>query len=144
MSLVSLYGGIALANARLGAVHGFAAPIGGTRSAPHGAVCARLLPVVVECNIKALRERAPASQSIDRYRQVARICTGDERAEAEALVSWLYNLREDLEIPSIASYGFGRDELPELVDKASQASSMKGNPIQLTTSEMEWILNQAW
>ncbi len=144
MSLVSLYGGIALANARLGAVHGFAAPIGGTRSAPHGAVCARLLPVVVECNIKALSEREPASQSIDRYRQIARICTGDERAEAEALVGWLYNLREDLDIPSIASYGFGRDEFSELVDKASQASSMKGNPIQLTYGEMEWILTQAW
>jgi alcohol dehydrogenase class IV len=144
MSLASLYGGIALANARVGAVHGFAAPIGGTRSAAHGAVCARLLPVVVECNLKALRERAPASQSIDRYRQIARICTGKEQAHAEELVSWLYVLREDLAIPTIASYGFGRDDIPALVDKASQASSMKGNPLQLTNGEMEWILNQAW
>ena len=51
MSLASLFGGIALANAKLGAVHGFAGPIGGMFPAPHGAICARLLPVVSERRI---------------------------------------------------------------------------------------------
>src|SRR5215213_8761925 len=55
MALGSLFGGLALANAGLGAVHGFAGPIGGMFSAPHGAVCAALLPFVMAANLKALR-----------------------------------------------------------------------------------------
>ncbi len=55
MALVSLFGGLALANAKLGAVHGFAGPIGGIFPAPHGAVCARLLAVVMEVNLRALK-----------------------------------------------------------------------------------------
>jgi alcohol dehydrogenase class IV len=142
MSLASLYGGMALANARLGAVHGFAAPIGGTRPAPHGAVCARLLPVVIEVNILALRERQPENRVLDRYRQVASLCTGDGQAEVEAGVRWIYDLREKLDIPPLSSYGFTIGDVPGLVEKASQASSMKGNPIQLTTNEMQLILER--
>ena len=143
MSLASLYGGMALANARLGAVHGFAAPVGGARSAPHGAVCARMLPVVMEVNIKALRERQPGSAYLERYRRVAEIVTGDPQAEPEAGVRWVYGLREQLAIPPLGSYGFTRSDVADLVEKASQASSMKGNAIQLTREEMETILIQS-
>jgi alcohol dehydrogenase class IV len=52
MSLASLFSGMALANAKLGAVHGLAGPLGGVLSAPHGAICARLLPFVMETNLK--------------------------------------------------------------------------------------------
>ena len=57
MALVSLLGGLALANAKLGAVHGFAGVLGGMYDAPHGGVCAALLPPVMAANITALRER---------------------------------------------------------------------------------------
>lgn len=66
MALASLFGGMALANARLGAVHGMANPIGGMSHAPHGAVCARLLPLVMETNLHALRTRLPDSPAIAR------------------------------------------------------------------------------
>jgi alcohol dehydrogenase class IV len=143
MSLAGLYGGMALANARLGAVHGFAAPIGGARSAPHGAVCARLLPVVMEFNIKALRQREPGSRLIERYQRIAGICTDDEHADPEAGVSWVFSLREELRIPPLSSYGFITGDIPDLVEKASRASSMKGNAIPLSTQEMELILEQS-
>jgi alcohol dehydrogenase class IV len=143
MSLASLYGGMALANARLGAVHGFAAPIGGARPAPHGAVCARMLPVVMETNIKALREREPNSPYLERYRRVAGLVTGDDLAEPEAGVNWIYSLREQLEIPPLSSYGFTNGDIADLVEKASQASSMKGNALKLTRQEMEQILAQS-
>jgi alcohol dehydrogenase class IV len=143
MSLASLYGGMALANARLGAVHGFAAPIGGARPAPHGAVCARMLPVVMDTNIKALREREPNSPYLERYRRVAGLVTGDDLAEPEAGVNWIYNLREQLEIPPLSSYGFTNRDIADLVEKASQASSMKGNALKLTRQEMEQILAQS-
>jgi alcohol dehydrogenase class IV len=143
MSLASLYGGMALANARLGAVHGFAAPVGGARSAPHGAVCARMLPVVMEVNIKALCERQPGSVYLERYRRVAEIVTGEPQAEPQAGVRWVYGLREQLAIPPLGSYGFTRSDVADLVEKASQASSMKGNAIQLTREELETILIQS-
>jgi alcohol dehydrogenase class IV len=143
MSLAGLYGGMAIANARLGAVHGFAAPIGGVRPAPHGAVCARLLPVVMDFNIKALRRDDPGSRYLERYRQVARICAGDMHAEPEAGVSWAFNLRDQLGIPPLGRYGFTAADIPELVEKASRASSMKGNAVQLSTQEMSAILEQS-
>jgi alcohol dehydrogenase class IV len=73
MALASLFGGLALANAGLGAVHGFASPIGGMfPQAPHGAVCAALLPHVMRVNLRALHERDPGSAALHRYDQVAR------------------------------------------------------------------------
>jgi alcohol dehydrogenase class IV len=143
MSLASLFGGMALANAKLGAVHGFAAPIGGALPAPHGAVCARMLPVVMEVNIKALRERQAGSQNLKRYQRVAGIVTGDEHAEPEAGVQWVYDLREQLNIPPLSSYGLVASDFADLVEKASQASSMKGNPLKLTQGEMQFILEQS-
>lgn len=143
MSLAALYGGFALANARLGAVHGFAAPVGGARSAPHGAVCARLLPLVVECNLRALRARDASNSALERYQDVAQMCTGEADATPDMLVSWLYQLRDDLAIPPLSHYGFDSEDIPTLVAKAAQASSMKGNPILLNSGELEWIVAKA-
>jgi alcohol dehydrogenase class IV len=136
MAMASLLGGLALANAGLGAVHGFAAPIGGMFDAPHGAVCAALLPHVVEANLRALRLRAPLHPALERYEQVARWLTGDESARAEDGAAWLGSLAGDLGIPPLCSYGIRPDDIPELVEKSARASSMKGNPIELTPAEM--------
>ncbi|MBZ0302006.1 MAG: iron-containing alcohol dehydrogenase [Anaerolineae bacterium] len=143
MAIASLFGGLALANAKLGAVHGFAGPLGGMFDAPHGAVCARLLPFVTEANIRALRSREPDSSILRRYDEVARLLTGDESAEAEAGIHWLHDLLADLQIPTLSAYGVGTADVPDLIDKSARASSMKGNPILLTEPEMEAILAQA-
>ena len=81
MALASLFGGLALANAGLGAVHGFAGPIGGMFPAPHGAVCAALLPGVMNTNLRALRQRASDGEPLRRYDEVARWLTGDMQAK---------------------------------------------------------------
>ncbi|MEW6364334.1 MAG: iron-containing alcohol dehydrogenase [Acidobacteriota bacterium] len=143
MARASLFGGMALANASLGAVHGFAAAIGGATAGPHGAVCARLLPGVVEANWRALTERARGSDALRRYREVARILTGDSMSTAQDGVEWLYRLCEDLKIPRLRAYGLTLQDLAGIVDKSAKASSMKGNPIQLTTSEMMAIVERA-
>src|SRR5690606_6786032 len=77
MALASLFGGLALANAGLGVVHGFAGPIGGMFAAPHGAVCAALLPHVMHANLRALQTRAPSHPGIRRYEELARLLTGE-------------------------------------------------------------------
>jgi len=143
MSLASLFGGMALANAKLGAVHGFAGPIGGTFGAPHGAVCAALLPHVMEVNIRALRERDPEGRALVRYEEVARILTGKEDAGPEDGVAWVRKLCEALRVPPLSSYGIGPEHFRALVEKASASSSMQGNPIKLTREEMEWVLARA-
>ncbi|MGB9722716.1 MAG: iron-containing alcohol dehydrogenase [Chloroflexia bacterium] len=143
MALAALLSGMALANAGLGAVHGFAAAIGGSFTAPHGAVCARLLPIVMEANRRALRRRAPESPALARYDEVARLLTGHPRATADDGVIWVRQLVAELGIPPLSAYGIGAGDLPELVQKAAAASSMRGNPIPLTEEEMEGVLREA-
>jgi alcohol dehydrogenase class IV len=143
MSVASLFGGLALANAGLGAVHGFAAPIGGQFHAPHGAVCAALLPHVMEANVRALRQRQPAAEPLRRYDEVARLVTGSSTATAEAGIEWVRKLVANLNIPRLGQYGLTQEHVAELVGKAAQASSMKANPITLTSEELTAILEQA-
>ncbi len=143
MALTSLFGGIALANAKLGAVHGFAGPIGGTFESPHGAVCARLLPLVMEANVRALRARSPGSPILERYHEVARLVTGDPRALADDGIRWAAELADDLGIPSLSRYGMKEEHVTLLASKSARASSMKGNPIVLTEEELEEILRRA-
>ena len=143
MSLASLFGGLALANAKLGAVHGFAGVLGGMFPAPHGAVCARLLPLVMETNLRALQERAPESDSLIRYAEAARQLTGDDDATAADGARWAAGLVADLQIPPLSAYGVTPAHIPELVEKSARSSSMQGNPIKLTEAEMEDILRRA-
>ncbi|HIQ04183.1 MAG TPA: iron-containing alcohol dehydrogenase [Anaerolineae bacterium] len=143
MALVSLFGGLALANAKLGAVHGFAGPLGGMFPAPHGAVCASLLPHVIAVNVRALQERAPQSEALCRYDEIAQILTGDAGATANDGITWVQELCEALHVPSLASYGVTPADFPMLIEKASVASSMQGNPIKLTREEMQEILTRA-
>ena len=139
MAWASLLGGMALANAGLGAVHGFAAPLGGMFPAPHGAVCAALLPHVMAVNIRALGARAP--DKLLRYDEVARLLTGRPQANAADGVIWVAELCRVLEIPTLRAYGVTPGDFPALADKAAQASSMKGNPIVLTREELQEILS---
>jgi alcohol dehydrogenase class IV len=143
MALVSLLGGITLANAKLGAVHGFAGPIGGMFPAPHGAVCARLLPLVVERNVAALRARAPDSPVLGRYDEVARILTGRASARADDAVVWLRDLVHELQVPPLGRYGLASAHVAEVVQKSKRASSMQGNPIALTDDELARTLEAA-
>jgi alcohol dehydrogenase class IV len=144
MALASLFGGIALANAGLGAVHGFAGPIGGMFSAPHGEICAALLPHVMRINLRALREREPKNRAIDRYQRIAQILTGNDATTADAGIEWVREkLVNDFNIPRLGSHGIKPEHTAEIVKNAMNASSMKANPIKLTEAELGEILQGA-
>jgi alcohol dehydrogenase class IV len=143
MAFASLLGGLALANAGLGAVHGFAAPIGGMFDAPHGAVCAALLPHVMRANIRALRERGAEPGALERYREVAQILTGRADAKPEDGAEWAEGLVRRLGIPPLSAYGVGREHVAVVVENAARASSMKGNPVALAAEELSAILEAA-
>ena len=143
MSLASLFGGLSLANAGLGAVHGFAGPLGGQFPAPHGAVCARLLPRVMEVNLRALCERCPGSETLRRYEEVAQLLTGDPRATAAEGVAWVSQLCDALAVEPLRAFGVEPAHVAALVGKAAAASSMKGNPIALHAVELREILERS-
>ena len=131
MALASLFGGLALANAGLGAVHGFAAPLGGMYVAPHGALCAALLPHVMTVNEREL-QRLGGSCTLQRFDEVRRI-VGD-----------LVELNRSLGVKPLRELGVRRAEFPVIIEKATAASSMKGNPVQLTPAQLGEILELAW
>ena len=143
MAVASLFGGLALANAGLGAVHGFAGPIGGSFPAPHGAICAALLPHAMAMNLRALRQRDPRGAALYRYEEVARWLAGDMKAKADDSLKWVRALVLDLKVPRLGSFGIQREHFPDLVAKAAKASSMKANPIVLTPEELTEILEQS-
>ena len=143
MCLASLFGGLALANAKLGAVHGFAGPLGGMYHAAHGGLCAALLPFVMEANVRALGSRIADSTALDRYDEVARLITGLPAARAIDGIAWVHDLCVQLGIKPLAAYGIEEKDFTDIVAKARHASSMKGNPVELTQGELLEILEKA-
>jgi alcohol dehydrogenase class IV len=143
MALCSLFGGIALANAKLGAVHGFAGVLGGMVDAPHGAVCAALLAPVVEANVRALHRREPDSPALGRYAQVARLLTGREDATVQDAVGWVRETVAALDVPPLRAVGLTPAQHAEVAEKASRSSSMQGNPVLLGQEELLAVLRAA-
>jgi alcohol dehydrogenase class IV len=141
LALASLSGGLCLANAGLGAVHGFAAPAGGMFAAPHGAVCAALLAPVMEVNVRALDQRAPGHPSRARYDELGALLGASP--EAGPAIGWVRALIADLAVPGLGSWGMAAADVPDLVDRAKRASSMRGNPIALTDPELTEIAARA-
>ena len=143
MAMASLFGGLALANAGLGVVHGFAAPLGGRWKAPHGALCAALLPHGMAANMAALRARAPRHPALERYAEIARLITGSTEAAAEDGVDWIRVLCSELGIPGLRSWGITGADLPDAVKEAARASSMQANPLPLTEAELMVVIGSA-
>ena len=144
MALASLFGGLALANAGLGVVHGFAAPLGGSWNAPHGALCAALLPHGMAANVAALQARAPQHPALERYTDIARLLTGRKEASAEDGIEWVRALCAELNVPPLRGWGITEADLPGVVEKAARASSMQANPLPLTSEELLRAATAAW
>jgi alcohol dehydrogenase class IV len=143
MALASLFGGLALTNAGLGVVHGFAAPLGGQWKAPHGALCAALLPDGMAANVAGLRARAPQHPALERYSAIARLLTGRSEASVEDGIDWVRALSAELNIPGLRTWGVTKADLPGVAEKAVKASSMQANPLPLTEEELIAVVGAA-
>ena len=144
MSWVSLLGGMSLANAKLGAVHGFAGPIGGMFDAPHGAVCAALMPAVMQVNSELLEVQGGKEAILNRFLEIGRWVTGRENASIQDAADWFHEIGVKLKIQSLKSFGIQRSDFPSIIEKSKNSSSMKGNPVQLTDTELARILDLAY
>jgi alcohol dehydrogenase class IV len=146
MALCSLLGGIALANAKLGAVHGLAGVIGGAADVPHGMACAALLAPVIEANVRALRLESAephATAVLDRYTEAARLLTGHPAASVEDALTWIRETLTLLHVPGLAAFGLEPRQADDMAAKALTSSSMKGNPVPLSHADLKAILLQA-
>jgi alcohol dehydrogenase class IV len=147
MALASLFGGLALANAKLGAVHGFAGPMGGMYSAAHGSLCAALLPAVMEINLRVLEDEHssdPAARAaLLRFRQLGPLMTGEADSGASDALDFIRALVRRLEIPGLAGLGVDSSDFGTIIEKARASSSMKGNPVSLGEAELRQILEMS-
>jgi alcohol dehydrogenase class IV len=143
LAIASLFSGMCLANSGLGAVHGLAAAVGARLSAPHGAVCAAVLAAAMDVNLRALSERAPDHFALQRIAEVASLLTGRAEASPEDAIAWLAELTAAVSIPGLASYGLNQDAIATIVTAAQRASSMRGNPIELSDQEVTEIVTRA-
>jgi alcohol dehydrogenase class IV len=144
MAMCSLLGGMALANAKLGAIHGLAGVIGGTADVPHGMACAALLAPVIQANVRALRSGGtPPPAVLDRYTEAARLLTGHPAASIEDGLAWIRETLGLLHVPGLATFGLEPQQADDIVAKALVSSSMKGNPVPLSHSDLKAVLLQA-
>jgi alcohol dehydrogenase class IV len=140
MAVCSLLGGMALANAKLGAVHGLAGVIGGVAGVPHGVACAALLAPVADANVRALRGRDADHPTLARYADAARLLTGDPDAGIAAGIDWIRETVARLHIPGLDELGVRPDQADDIVAKAAASSSMRGNPVPLTEEQLRAVL----
>ena len=138
--MCSLLGGIALANAKLGAVHGLAGVIGGTAPVPHGAACAALLAPVIEANVRALRSGSAGHPALDRYAEVARLLTAQPAATIDEGLAWIRETVSLLAIPGLGHFGLRAQDADDIAVKAAGSSSMQGNPAALSHDDLRAIL----
>lgn len=143
LAVASLFGGLCLANSGLGAVHGFAAPAGGMFHAPHGAVCAALLPHAMDVNLKALTARDTSGRGVARFHELSRLLSAETAADGAGAVEWVATLCRELAVPGLSAYGMNASDIPALVAKAKVASSMRANPIALTDAELTEIAERS-
>jgi len=140
MAMCSLLGGLALANAKLGAVHGLAGVIGGTAEVPHGFACAAVLPAVAEANVRALRATPDGGPALDRYTEAARLLTGDPGAAVGDGLAWIRDTLRLLAVPGLASFGIEPSQAGGIAAAAARSSSMPGNPVPLPDSTLRDII----
>jgi len=143
MAIGSLFGGLALANAKLGAVHGFAGPLGGMYPIPHGVACAALLPSVVRVNINALQKENMHHPILERYKTIAQILTNNPQSTCDDGVLWIQELCKHMNIPKLSAFGIQKEDAKEIIEKTKQSSSIKGNPIVLSDDQLLEILVSA-
>jgi alcohol dehydrogenase class IV len=147
LALAALLSGLTLANVGLGAVHGFAAPLGANLSVPHGAVCAALLPHVMEANILALQAQSPDHPWLAKYARIGQTLTGKPALPATVAmdegVRFTAGLVERLQIPRLSQFGLTSEQIPQLVALAQKASSMRYNPVELSEAGLREILDKA-
>jgi alcohol dehydrogenase class IV len=140
MALISLTGGLALANAGLGAVHGLAGTLGGRLpAAPHGALCGRLFGPCLAANLAATQGTPFAPRMEHLLTALAPALACPPQDVPRALTAWC----DAQGLPRLAALGLAQADIPAVAAASEAASSMKANPVVLPRSALESVLHEA-
>jgi alcohol dehydrogenase class IV len=131
MAWVSLCGGLALANAGLGVIHGLAGPLGGLKPAPHGAICGTLLPQGLAVNRAKVGDPARIDRVLHWIGQAF-----DTTDPLPALATW----SRSHGLPTLAQMGLTPQDCAFAAEAALTSSSMKANPVPLDLTDLHAIL----
>lgn len=147
VSYASLLSGICMANSGLTTIHGFASVIGGLYDdIPHGAVCASLLQGATIVNLQKIKDFEPNNPAAYKYAKLGAYLMGatysPDRHEVffRAVVDTLKQWNEKMDIPRLSDFGVDKDDFWKILDQAKQ----RYNPVKLSASEMEQILDMSY
>jgi hypothetical protein len=139
---VSRCGGLALANAGLGAVHGLAGPLGGLTGASHGAICGALLPHVLIANRATVTDAALAARLDEVGRWIAAAFGLAAPALAPAAMR-LADWARSNGLPGLVALGIDAAAVAAAADAAATSSSMKANPAPLSAEVLLSVMRAA-
>lgn len=146
MALGAYLSGVCLANSGLGAVHGFAGPIGGLLNIPHGVVCGALLAPTIEENIRTMISKVPYHPLLEKYVTLGNLLAEfpfeTTKESIQNLIGYLKNLSSILKIPKLSKYGLKSELFNTIIKSAMNSSSMKYNPVKLNESQLVSILDK--
>jgi alcohol dehydrogenase class IV len=139
MSYAAMLSGIALANAGLGTVHGFASSVGGMFPIPHGVVCGTLM---AECAAFTIERLQKSTEAYLKFAKIGKLVSPDNSKSDEyycsSLISFLRQLTDEMRISSLSKYGVTREVIPQL----AAITENKNNPVTFSTKELSYILEK--
>lgn len=144
MMLGATLAGIAFSSASVALVHGMSRPIGAFFEVPHGLSNAMLLPTITEYSIPAARARyAECARAMGLFDK-----TVSDKQACEELMTELYRLNKDLDVPSLSTFGVDKHRYESLTaEMATQAlgsGSPSNNPRVPSAEEMIALYLKAW
>ncbi|TDH39421.1 iron-containing alcohol dehydrogenase [Pseudohoeflea suaedae] len=141
MAWASLSSGMALANAGLGAVHGFAGVIGGATGAPHGEICASLLAASLHVNREAAIAASMSLERIDEIQAMLARAFNDQSGNDgfAKLGRWITANG----VRGITELGVPRSRFETMAEASRVSSSMRGNMVELSNSQLVDILERS-
>jgi len=142
MSFAALTSGICLTNAGLGAVHGFAASMGGRYDIPHGVICGTLMASANEVNVRELRRKSDGAAGLRKYALLGELFLDEKGRSADyyidGFVQYLHDLTVDLQLPGLKIFGLEEGELKDICAK----TELKNNPVELTQDNLLEIVSK--
>jgi alcohol dehydrogenase class IV len=142
MSFAALTSGICLANAGLGAVHGFASSIGGMFSIPHGIICGTLMAAANEVTVRKLRSTTGNENALRKYARLGKIFVDDEVPDddnyIDSFIGYLNKMTIKLNLPGLKSSGVKEAALRTI----SASTDVKNNPVKLDEKDLMEILSK--
>jgi alcohol dehydrogenase class IV len=143
MSFAALTSGICLANAGLGAVHGFASSVGGMYDLPHGLICGSLMSKANQVNVRELRKAGNNPLALKKYANLGEIFLQEtgrtDDFYIDGFIDYLYEITEELQLTGLKNLTLDENEIESVCLK----TDVKSNPVSLTLENLKEILNSS-